>query len=148
MKPPCGLFDTMLRQQNPHIALLCAEPASLPCAKNPRNAIFILCRSGVYRLKKKWRDGTSHIIFQPLELMERLAALVPAPRFNMIRYSGVLAPSAEWRRRIIPKDIEAPGVSSAYTEKCGQNARVPGYTRERKHFPHLHGLFTVMLRQA
>ena len=58
--------------------------------------------------------------------MERLAALVPAPRFNMIRYSGVLAPSAAWRQRIIPKDIEAPGVSSACTEKYGQNARVPG----------------------
>jgi hypothetical protein len=58
----------------------------------------------MYRLKKHWRDGTSHILFQPLELMERLAALIPAPRFNMIRYSGVLAPSASWRRRIIPKE--------------------------------------------
>jgi len=43
------------------------------------------------------------MIFEPLELMERLAALVPAPRFNLIRYSGILAPSAAWRRRIIPK---------------------------------------------
>jgi hypothetical protein len=85
----------------------------------------------LYQLKKKWRDGTSHIIFQPLELMERLAALVPAPRFNMIRYSGVLAPSAAWRQRIIPKDIEAPG-SSACTEKFGQNARVPGKTEKEK----------------
>jgi hypothetical protein len=58
----------------------------------------------LYRLKKQWRDGTSKIIFQPLELMERLAALVPAPRFNMIRYSGVLAPSAAWRRIIVPKE--------------------------------------------
>jgi hypothetical protein len=40
----------------------------------------------LYRLKKHWRDGTSHILFHPLELMERLAALV-------------LAPSASWRRR-------------------------------------------------
>jgi len=48
MKPPCGLFDAMPRQQVPHIALLCAEPASLPRTKNPRKSIFILCRSGVY----------------------------------------------------------------------------------------------------
>ena len=48
----------------------------------------------LYRLKKQWRDGTSHIIFQPHELMERLVALVPAPRFNMIRYSGVFAPAS------------------------------------------------------
>ena len=58
----------------------------------------------LYKLKKCWRDGTNKIIFEPHELMERLAALVPAPRFNLIRYSGVLAPSAAWRRRIIPKE--------------------------------------------
>ena len=40
-------------------------------------------------------DGTSHIIFKPHELMERLVALVPAPRFNMIRYSGVFASVGE-----------------------------------------------------
>jgi len=28
------------------------------------------------------------------------------------------------------------------------NQTVLCYTRERKHFPHLHGLFAVMLRQA
>jgi len=82
----------------------------------------------LYKLKKKWRDGTSHIIFQPLELMERLAALVPAPRFNMIRYSGVLAPSAAWRQRIIPKNMEAPCVLPASSEKYGQNTRVHGGT--------------------
>ena len=69
-----------------------------------------------YRLKKHWRDGTSHIVFQPLELMERLAALIPAPRFNMIRYSGVLAPSAAWRRRIVPKEA----VSESETETAGK----------------------------
>ena len=78
----------------------------------------------LYRLKKKWRDGTSHIIFHPHELMERLAALFPAPRFNMIRYSGVLAPSASWRRRIIPEDMEAQRISPACHEKCEHNAHL------------------------
>ena len=58
----------------------------------------------LYRLKKQWRDGTTHIIFEQHERMERLAALVPAPRFNLIRYSGVLAPSSSWRRYIVPKE--------------------------------------------
>jgi len=57
-----------------------------------------------YRLKQQCRDGTNHIIFQPLEFMERLAALVPAPRFNMIRYSGVLAPSTALRSLITPQE--------------------------------------------
>ena len=56
----------------------------------------------LYRLKRRWRDGTTHMIFEPLELIEKLAALVPPPRFNLIRYSGVLAPSASWRSLIIP----------------------------------------------
>ena len=37
-------------------------------------------------------------------MMERLAALVPAPRFNLIRYSGVLAPASSWRRIVVPKE--------------------------------------------
>jgi len=49
----------------------------------------------LYRLKKHLRNGTSHIIFEPLELMERLAALVPAPRFNLIRYSGAAKPDGD-----------------------------------------------------
>jgi hypothetical protein len=40
----------------------------------------------LYRLKRRWRDGTSHVIFEPLELVEKLAALVPPPRFNLVRY--------------------------------------------------------------
>jgi hypothetical protein len=36
----------------------------------------------LYRLKRRWRYGTTHVIFEPLELMEKLAALVPAPRLN------------------------------------------------------------------
>jgi len=57
----------------------------------------------LYRLKRRWRDGTAHMIFEPLELVEKLAALVPPPRFNLVRYHGVLAPSAAWRPLIIPE---------------------------------------------
>jgi len=59
----------------------------------------------LYRLKKQWCDGTSHIVFHPHELMERLVALVLAPRFNTIRYSGVFAPASGWCRRIVPQDV-------------------------------------------
>lgn len=43
-----------------------------------------------YKLKKAYSDGTSHVLFTPMELMEKLAALVPKPRANLIRYHGVL----------------------------------------------------------
>ena len=38
----------------------------------------------LYRLKRRWRNGTTHVIFEPLELVEKLAALVPRPRFNLV----------------------------------------------------------------
>ena len=37
-----------------------------------------------------------------MEFIEKLAALVPPPRFHMIRYHGVLAQAAKWRSLIIP----------------------------------------------
>ncbi len=53
------------------------------------------------RLKTPWRDGTSHITLQPLELLEKLAALIPRPYVNLIVYHGVLAPNAKWRREVV-----------------------------------------------
>ena len=42
------------------------------------------------------------MIFEPLELVEKLAALVPPPKVNLIRYHGILASSAAWRTLIVP----------------------------------------------
>ena len=67
----------------------------------------------LYRLKRRWRDGTTHLIFEPLELVEKLAALVPPPRFHLVRYHGVLAPSAAWRDRVIPESGTAKAVTHA-----------------------------------
>ncbi len=47
--------------------------------------------------KAPWRDGTTHISMSPLELMQRLAALVPRPRLHLIRYHGVLAANVRLR---------------------------------------------------
>jgi hypothetical protein len=55
----------------------------------------------LYRLKRRWSDGTTHVVFQSLELVEKLAALVPPPRIHMIRYHGVLAPRARFRREVV-----------------------------------------------
>ena len=33
----------------------------------------------LYRLRHRWRHGTTHVVFEPLELVEKLAALVPPP---------------------------------------------------------------------
>ena len=50
----------------------------------------------------RFDGGTTAIDLDPLSFLIRLAASVPAPRFNTIRYSGVLAPSSKWRSAIVP----------------------------------------------
>jgi len=55
----------------------------------------------VYRLRHRWRDGTTHVVFDPLDLVARLAALVPPPRANLVRYFGILAPCASWRDVVV-----------------------------------------------
>jgi len=42
----------------------------------------------LYRLGHRWRDGTTHVAFEPLGLVEKLAALVPPPMFDLVRYHG------------------------------------------------------------
>ena len=67
-------------------------------------------------LKTAWRDGTRALVFEPLELLEKLAALTPRPRINLVLYHGVLAPHAGWRARVVAYGTppgEAPGVASA-----------------------------------
>ena len=44
-------------------------------------------------LQRPWADGTTHLVFTPLELLERLAPLVPRPRINLLLYLWVRASS-------------------------------------------------------
>ena len=53
------------------------------------------------KLKTRRSDGTTHLRLSPGQLLERLAALVPRPRSNLILYHGVLAANAKWRSRIV-----------------------------------------------
>jgi hypothetical protein len=44
-------------------------------------------------LKRPWQDGTSHLVFEPLDSLARLAALTPRPRIDLIIYDGVSPPT-------------------------------------------------------
>jgi hypothetical protein len=94
--------------------------AAVRCAINQRHKLEQLCRyitrpaianerlkrnsagEVVLQLKSAYQDGTTHIVMSPLEFMQRLAALVPRPRLNLIRFHGVLAPNAKLRSEIVP----------------------------------------------
>ena len=55
-----------------------------------------------YQLKTPYRDGTTHVIFEPLDFIARLAALVPKARVNLTRFHGVFAPNSKHRALVTP----------------------------------------------
>ena len=62
----------------------------------------------VYELKKPYSNGTSHIVMSPLELLEKITAIIPRPRVHLTRFHGVLAPHYKYRHLIVPeKKVES-----------------------------------------
>ena len=53
-----------------------------------------------YQLKTPYSDGTTHVLFEPLDFIARLAALVPKPRVNLTRFHGVFAPNSAHRAQV------------------------------------------------
>jgi hypothetical protein len=76
----------------------------------------------LYKLKTPFPNGTTHVLFSPIEFIEKLVALVPKPRANLIRYHGVLAPHAAIREKIIPKPKEKVEGQGKDTEKAVNNS--------------------------
>lgn len=75
----------------------------------------------IYRFKKPWDDGTTALKLTPMELMERLVALVPRPRVHLTRFHGVLAPHYKYRKQIIPKPPELKPVQDQQLELKKKN---------------------------
>ena len=55
----------------------------------------------VLRLRHRWGDGTTHVVFEPTEFLERLAVITPRPRINLVLYYGILAPRSSWRGPVV-----------------------------------------------
>jgi hypothetical protein len=73
-------------------------------------------------LRHRWSDGTTHVLFDPIELLERLAALTPRPRINLVLYYGVLGAHAAWRSRLSgPEAIVRPRESAAATDSRAES---------------------------
>lgn len=57
----------------------------------------------MYQYKKPFRDGSTHVVLEPLDFIARLAALAPRPRLNLTRFHGVFAPNVRRRQRIVQR---------------------------------------------
>jgi hypothetical protein len=89
-------------------------------------------------LKKPGSDGTVALVLEPLDLRARIAALIPPPRFHMVRYHGVLSSHSKLRSKIVPK-LEDQGRSSSRSS----SRRGPSWLRSRGESPVLRQVFQV-----
>ena len=94
--------------------------------ENDRTGLETLCRYGArgplslerlslrddgrlaWRMKRPAPDGSTHLLLTPLQLVRKLAALVPPPRFNLTRFHGVFVPNSKLRARVVPTPPPAP----------------------------------------
>jgi hypothetical protein len=65
------------------------------------------------RLKTPWSDGSTHVVYEPLDLIAKLAALIPRPHKNLVLYHGVLAANSSWRQRVVRYGRSAEGEPAA-----------------------------------
>jgi hypothetical protein len=91
--------------------------AARPPIVHDRLALTTDGKKVIYKLKKVWRDGSRAIVLDPLTLMERLAALIPAPRLKLINHYGVFASAFPLRDTVVPKPLTpAPQTAATMTE--------------------------------
>ncbi len=88
----------------------------------------------VYELSRPWPNssGTTHLVLDPIELLQRLAALIPAPYTHLIRRHGVFASRSRFRwrlpdppERLLPEGVEAPVLLRSGKEASGSSNAGP-----------------------
>jgi hypothetical protein len=58
--------------------------------------------------KRPWKDGTRAVVLEPDDLMVRLVAAVPPPRWHLLRYFGVLSSHSSRRKEVVPESPADP----------------------------------------
>jgi len=76
-----------------------------------------------YELKTPYRNDTTHVIFEPLDFIARLAALVPKPRVNLTRFHGVFAPNSQYRSTVT-SDRDKKGIDIETCAACGGAVKI------------------------
>ena len=84
----------------------------------------------LYDCAKPGPGGSAPQLLTPLQLLDRLAALVPPPRIHRHRYFGVLAPNAPLRPAVTAL---APGATTAPPAPIAEPAAEPAHRRAARY---------------
>ncbi len=88
------------------------------------------------RLRRPWSDGTHTLRFEPSEFLEKLAAMIPRPRANLLIYHGAFAPRGRchelgqgeggvWRAAVDRSPADAPQATGAGAPGMGGDDQRP-----------------------
>jgi len=115
--------------------------AATHVAADDRDALERLCKYGLrapfaqdrlsllpdgrvrYELRRPWPTptGATELVFEPLQLMRRLASLIPRPYTNLVRYFGAFSGRSKHRPRLpLPPEAQV-----ANSQACCAHAGAP-----------------------
>jgi hypothetical protein len=124
-----------MRQRLEDLLRYCARPpiSDERLALSPSGQVTL-------RLKTPWKDGTTHIEYEPLDFLAKLAALIPRPQKNLVVYHGVLSANAAWRACVVSYGRPAPAAAPApppveseivHTEHLPRHLDICGDSRQK-----------------
>jgi hypothetical protein len=114
-------FGAKQRERLEELVRYCARPALANDRLEKR-------ADGRYRprLKTRWRDGTTHLLFEPIELMERLAAQIPKPRVNQQALAGAEVVALSRSRVIAPSNPSGRATARPLAGACQSKVEMSG----------------------
>jgi hypothetical protein len=132
-QPRCAFLEGFSLHANTHLHANDRQGLERLCRYGARGALALerLSRAEdgriAYRMKRPLPDGTTHLLFTGLELLRRVASLVPPPRTNLTRLHGAFAPGSKLRPFLVPQAGEEGGsvASQAAVSKEPKKERVP-----------------------
>jgi hypothetical protein len=108
-QPRCAFLEGFSLHANTHLHANDRQGLERLCRYGARGALALerLSRAEdgriAYRMKRPLPNGTTHLLFTGLELLRRVASLVPPPRANLTRFHGVFAPGSKLRPFLVPQ---------------------------------------------
>ncbi len=82
-----------------------------------------------HQLKTPWRNGTTHVEWDAVDFIAKLAALVPPPRAHLTRFHGVFAPNASLRSQLTPSGRGKKSATDAESTRASPDERTPNQRR-------------------
>ena len=98
-----------------------------------------------YEIKTPYSNGTTHVFFEPLDFMGKLAALVPPPKLNLVRFYGVFAPNASVRAEVT---ASKRGKNSPKLDASQEDTDKPYHARSMSWAQRLKRVFNIDITQC